>query len=137
MYHFKRNKQPLAANGDLQDVTVDNSASFKYKSGLLTGLTTEDGGDGVDTYRIRKTAQILVPLKYVSSFFGSVEIILINTKLHLELSYTENCIMSNEYGASTFKITKTEFYVPIASSKSSDSSELSKLISKGFKQSIF
>ena len=92
LYHFKRDEQALN-NGNLVDVTTTNSSSFKYKSSLLTGLTSEASDDSA--YRTFKDAQILVPLKYISSFFGSLELPLINTKLHLELSSTKNCIMSN------------------------------------------
>ena len=40
LYHFKRGEKPVN-NGNIVDVTKDNSSSFKYKSSLLTGLTTE------------------------------------------------------------------------------------------------
>ena len=52
---------------------------------------------------------MLVPLKYISSFFRYLELPLINPKLHAELSWTKNCIMS-EAGANanndTFQINK-------------------------------
>ena len=55
----------------------------------------------------------MIPLKYISAFFRSVEITFINSKLHLELSWREKCIMSNVVGDSTFQITKTELHVPV------------------------
>ena len=87
LYHFKRDGQPLN-NGNIINVTVYNSSSLKYKSSLLKRSDTEDGGQGADAYRTFKNEQILLPLKYISSFFGSLELPLINTKLHLELSWT-------------------------------------------------
>ena len=92
LYHFKRNEQSLN-NGDIVNVTTDNSSSFKYKSSSLTGLTTEDGGAGADAYRTFKNAQILMSLNYISSFFRSLELSLINTKLHLELSWTKTIMI--------------------------------------------
>ena len=88
LYHFKRDEQSLN-NGDIVNLTTDNSSSFKYKSSLLTGLTTEDGGAGADAYRTFKNAQILMPLKYISLFFRSLELPSINTKLQLELYWTK------------------------------------------------
>ena len=85
LYHFKRDEQPLN-NNNVFDMTAGNSSSLKYKSSLLTGLTTEDGGAGADAYRIFKNAQMLVSLFYDSSFFRSAELIFLNTKINLELS---------------------------------------------------
>ena len=58
MYHFKR-QEPLPVAG---------SSSFSYKSGLLNNATVEDGN------AVWKNAQIIVPLKYISSFFRSLEL---------------------------------------------------------------
>ena len=38
---------------------------------------------------------------------------LINCKIHLELSWTNSCVMSNIGENTTFKITNTKLYVPI------------------------
>ena len=58
----------------------------------------------------------MVPLKYISSFFRSLELPLINTRLYIQLNYTKNSVISTggHDDASTFKITKTELYVPVA-----------------------
>ena len=39
--------------------------------------------------------------------------LLINTKLNLELSWAKNSIISNVAGDSIFKITKTELYASV------------------------
>ena len=98
LYQFKR-QEPLDGNADL---TVNDSSSFKYKSNLL-GNATPEGGNTV-----WKIAKIIVPLKYISSFFRSLELPLINTKLSIELNYSKNSIIPNAAKDSTFKITKTE-----------------------------
>ena len=51
LYHFRRNEQPLD-DGDIFDVTIANSSSFKYKASLLKRSDTEDGGAGANAYRI-------------------------------------------------------------------------------------
>ena len=42
-----------------------------------------------------------MPLKYLSNFFRSLEMPLINCKIHLELNWNNNCVM---YGADTYVI---------------------------------
>ena len=49
-----------------------------------------------------KNAQTIVPLKYVSTFFRSLELPLINTKLYIQLNYTEKSVISDNAGESTF-----------------------------------
>ena len=96
LYQFKR-QEPLDNNADL---TIAGSSSFKYKSNLLGNAIAEDGN------AVWKNAKIIVPLKYISSFFRSLEMPLSNTKLHIELNYSKNSIISNNAGNSTFKTTK-------------------------------
>ena len=45
--------------------------------------------------------------------------------------------MSNNDGVTKFQVTKTELYVPVVTLKTSDSFKLTKLLSKGFKRSVF
>ena len=86
LYQFRRDEQPLDAAGNA--VNTDNSSSFKYKSGLLTGLDSEatSAVDGGLAYRTFKNEQILVLLKYILSSFRSAEISFINPKIYIELS---------------------------------------------------
>ena len=112
LYQFKR-QEPLANNANLTNV----STSLDYRSKLL--------GDGVaeNNNAVWKNAKIIVPLKYVSSFFRSLELPLINTKLYIELNYTKNSVISNVAGNSTFRITKTELYVPVVTLKTEDNNK--------------
>ena len=65
---------------------------------LNTVSLLEKATDG-DNDRSLKNAKIVVPLKYLSNFFRSLEMPLINCKIHLELNWNNNCIM---YGADTY-----------------------------------
>ena len=62
---------------------------------------------------------------------------LINCKIELSLRWYKNCILSSAGTAATFLITDTKLYVPIITLKSEDNTKLSKLLSKGFKISIY
>ena len=69
----------------LAHVIIDDSTSFEYKSSLL-GKPAASG--------VLENAEIVVPLKYLSNFFRSLEMPLINCKIHLELSWRNDCVMS-------------------------------------------
>ena len=62
---------------------------------------------------------------------------LINCKVELSLRWYKNCILSSAGIAGTFAITDTKFYVPIVTFKTEDNTELSKLLSEGFKRSVY
>ena len=56
---------------------------------------------------ILKNIRIAVPVKYLSNFWRSLEIPLINCKIHLELNWTKSCVMSDD-SDTAFKITSTK-----------------------------
>ena len=73
LFQFRRDEHPLDAAGNIDDVTIDNSSSFKYKSNLIIGLDTKEAPENTNpdienAHRLFLNAQIVVPLKYVSSF---------------------------------------------------------------------
>ena len=96
------------------------------------GLSVADGVN-----RILKNVKVVVPLKYVSSFFKSLEMRLIICKIHLEIYWTKNCVMSNISGVTIFHITSTKLYVPIAPLTSKNIAALRKQLDQGFKRSIY
>ena len=65
------------------DIVIDNNfKSFKYKAKLLanTVAQADNAANG-----ILKNATIAVPLKYLSNFWRSLEVSLINCKVELKL----------------------------------------------------
>ena len=137
LYQFIRQKQNYDDNGNIANISTASS-SFKYKSSLLRNSTNV--GPNYDpnnrlAHRIWKNAQIMVPLKYISSLFRSCELLFINTKLYIELNWTENSVMSTGGNNTTnFNITKTELVV---TSKTGDNNKLNKLLETGFERSVF
>ena len=75
---FKRDE----ASASNTDLTVDNSESFKYKAALL-GKTANDNNGKCSA----EDTKIVVPLKSLSNFWRSLEMLLINRKVHLELNW--------------------------------------------------
>ena len=63
---------------------------------------------------------------------------LINCKVELSLKWIENCVLTTTANANKtiFKITDVKLYVPIVT-LSEDDAKLSKLLSEGFKRSVY
>ena len=134
LWQFKRDEIINNAN-----VTNDNNAlSFKYKASLIGDTENNGTKNGV---------KIAVPLQYLSNFWRSLEMPLINCKVELSLKWIENRVLNtaaiganaNAAGAdsATFKITDAKLYVPIVTLSIEDNSKLSKLLSEGFKRPIY
>ena len=66
-----------------------NSKSFKYKVKIM-GKTPQDGNT--------KDVEILVPLKYLSNFWRTLEMSLINCEVELILTWSKNCVISSATG---------------------------------------
>ena len=112
LWNFKRDE--IEGNVDL---TIDNASRFKYKANHIGN--TENNG-------IKNGVKIAVPLKYLSNFWRSLEMPLINSKIEFLLGWYEECILSNAGTAATFKITDSKLYVPIVTLKTKDNTKLSK-----------
>ena len=139
LYQFKRDESPMNNDGNPLNVALNNSSSFKYKASLLGKATDADGND-----RSLKNTKIVVPLKHLSNLFRSLEMPLINCKIHLELNWNNNCVM---YGAeanadgndrdTTFKTINTKLYVPIVTLLTIDNVNLTKQLNDRFKRSVY
>ena len=93
----------------------NNSLSFKYKSNFV-GNTDADGDN-----RKKEGVKIAVPLKYLSNFWRSLEIPLINCKVELSLRW-------NVANTAIFEITDAKLYVPVVTLSAEDNAKLSKLL---------
>ena len=128
--------------GNPNNLALDNSTSFKYKASLLGKADDDDGND-----RSLKNTKIVVPLKYLSNFFRSLEMPFINCKIHLELNWNDDCVMyAGDTCADgdnvndreiTFQITSTKLYVPVVTLSTKDNVNLTKQLNKGFKRSLY
>ena len=123
LYQCKR-PGPRDNAGVLNDLTANNSSSFKYQSGLVQKELTSDDGNSEDigpnidpnfnrAHKIWKNIKSVIPLKYISNFFRNLELPLINTKLYMELNWTKFPVLCNQDQNSIFQITKGEMYIPV------------------------
>ena len=81
-----------------------DSESFKSKIKII-GKTPNNGNE--------KDVEIMVPLKYLSNFWRTLEMPLINCEVSLNLIWSPNCVITNSTGEGKFKITDTNLYVPV------------------------
>ena len=95
LWHFNRDEQPKENNGELSNLSADNSSSFKYNSNLIGVLP--NGGR-------KNEVKIAVPLKYLSNFCRSLKMSLINCKIELSLTWNQNCVLSTVVVNSIFAI---------------------------------
>ena len=125
-------------NGPNKNVT--NSKSFKHKESITgstynapRGITDADGNlannpNDDQNKRGTREVEIAVPLKHLDNFWNSLNILLVNFKLSLTLSWSETCVITSmekrilvagqpDRGDSprnaTFKIKDTKLYVPV------------------------
>ena len=104
-----------------------NSESFKYKV-KITGKTPADGNT--------KDVEILVPLQYLSNFWRTLEMPIINCEVELILTWSKNCVITNSTGEGKFAITETKLYVPVATLSTQDNVKLLQQLNSGFKRKI-
>ena len=114
LYQYKRDERPEA--NAVADLTVNNSSSFKYKVSLL-------GNPDLDGAIAKISVKVVVPLKYLSIFFRSLEMPLINCKIKLNLTWKKECVLSNQAGAAVFIINGTKMYVPVVTLSKEDNKD--------------
>ena len=78
LYHYKRDEPP----DNNVNLTADNSTSFRYKVNLLGNI---DAIDPDPARLFRLNVKTVVPLKYLSNFFRSLEMPLINCKIKFNM----------------------------------------------------
>ena len=107
----------IPAVDDKGDIAAFNTAhdtdSFNFKSKII-GKTAANNNDGIIAGRV--DVEIMVPLKYLSNFWRTLEMPLIYCEIGLILTWSRNSVIISTNIANqnpTFKITKTNLYVPV------------------------
>ena len=110
---------------DLNNVT--DSFNFKVK---ITGQTGNKG---------TKDVEIMVPLKYLSNFWGTLEMPLINCEVNLILTWSSTCVLiasGHQNQAATFAITDTKLYVPVVTLSTQENTKFFQQLKSSFKRAI-
>ena len=97
-------------NNGITEFTGGNTTdSFSFKA-KITGQTGDDG---------TKDVEIMVPLKYLSNFWRTLEMLLINCEVN-----------------ATFAITDTKLYVPVVTLSTQENTKFLQQLKSGFKRVI-
>ena len=147
LWNYYRDEPNSGIGGRNNNVnySIKDSKSFDYK----TSITGKLGGIG-----ITKDVEIVVPLKYLSNFWRTLDIPLINSEINLILTWTENCVLTskatrdanpdvnpaiaavNNLTNVTFKITVTKLYMPVVTLSTIDDNNFLEQLKSGFKRTI-
>ena len=98
-----------------QVILSSNSEFFTYKTSI-TGKTPENNDSLTN-------AKLVIPLKYLSNFWRSLNIPLINCEAELILTWSKNCVLADMTtrdnpaivapSGATFEIKDTTLYAPV------------------------
>ena len=131
MWQYCKDIPAVNNNGDIVGFNGANAAnSFNFKA-KITGQTDDDGEIN--------NVEIMVPLKYLSNFWRTLEMSLINCEVELILNWSANCVIiytnvNNQ--VPTFTITETNLYVPVVTLSTQDNAKLLPQLKSGFKRKI-
>ena len=118
-------------NGDIVIFNGTNDTdSLNFKSKII-GKTNDDGDI--------ENVEIMVPLKYLSNFWRTLEMPLINCEVELILTWSENCITISTNVANqnpTFTLTETDLYVLVVTLSTQYNSKLLSRLKNTFKRTI-
>ena len=78
----------------------------------------------------------MVSLQYLSSFWRTLEMYLINVELNPILTWYDNCVLSNDARATIFEMTDTKIYVPVVTLSTRDNAKLLQQLKSEFKRTI-
>ena len=85
LWQYCKDTPAVNKNGDIVDFNGANATdSFKFKTNI-TGQTDNNG-------RI-DNVEIMVPLKYLSNFWRTLEMLLINCEANLILTWSADCVI--------------------------------------------
>ena len=122
------------------DPLSSNSESFKYKTNIV-GKTRENNDSLMNV-------KLVIPLKYLSNFWRSLNIPLINCEVELILTWSKNCVLADMTvrdakggnpaivapSSAIFKTTDTKLYVPVLSLSKKNDIKLLEQLKTGFKR---
>ena len=155
--YFRDELTDYTNNNNGLNRNIINSKSFKYKASI-TGSTynVETTAEGYDankegTYKV----EIAVPLKYLSNFWRTLNIPLINCAISLALSWSATCVITSlekrlvtdaqednpavyddSATVATFKTTDTKLHVPVFTLSAENDNKLLEQLKKDLKEQL-
>ena len=81
----------------------------------------------------------MVPLKYLTNLWRTLEMSLINCEVELILTWSADCVIISTNVANqnpTFTITETNLYIPVVTLSTQDNAKLLPQLKSGFKRTV-
>ena len=145
LWNYYRDERNSGTEGSTY-YSIKNSKSFDYK----TSNTGKIEGSNIE----KDDVKIVVLLKYLSTFWRTLDMPLIDCEISLNLTWSENCVLtskapreanpdadpavagiSNPTNA-TFKIKDTKLYVPVVTLSAENDNTLLEQLKTGFERTI-
>ena len=130
LWQYCKEIPAINSAGNIVDFNGANATdSFNFKTKVI-GQINNDG---------RIDVEIMVPLKYLSNFWRTLEMPLINCEVELVLEWSANCVIIYTNIANqvlTFTIAKANLYVFVVTLSTQDNAKLLPQLKSGFKGTI-
>ena len=130
LWQYCKNIPAVDNNNAIVNVAKNNLTDLFNVNVKMTGQTEDDG---------IKNVEIMVPLKYLSNIWGTLEMSLINCEINLILTWSTNCVIVSTNVAkqnAMFEITDTKLYVSVVTLSTQDNFKLLQQLKSDFKRVI-
>ena len=126
LWKYSKDMPAQNNNDEIIEFTANNPTdSFNFKA-KFTGRTGDDG---------TKNVEIMVPLKYLSNFWRTLEMPLINCEVNLILTCSSTCVLiatNPPNQNATFAINDTKLYVPVVTLSTQENTKFVQQLKSGF-----
>ena len=130
LWQYCKDIQARNANDEIIVFEANNlTDSFKFKA-KIAGQTGNDG---------TKDVEIMVPLKYLSNFWRTLEMPLINCEVNLIITWSSSGVLIStniQNQAAIFTIDDTKLYVPVVTLSTQENTKFLQKLKSGFKRVI-
>ena len=139
-YRDEPSEATIGAGNNTINISIRNSKCFDYKTEIIGSL---DAGEDE-----KEDIKIAIPLKYLSNFWRSLDIPLINWEITLILSWYKECVLVGRAfrgppaaaiispTSAKFEITDCKLYVPVVTLSVENDNKLLEQLKSGFIRSI-
>ena len=125
---------------------IEYSDNYSKTSGSLWQYYRSDSNDNItrsESFKQKikitektKDVKIAVLLKYLSNFWRTLKMLLINCEINLILSWSGNCVISFATGETKSNITDIKCYVLVVTLSIQDNGKLLQQLISGFKRTV-
>ena len=116
LWQYYKDETALIDVGAISNFSASKNNNIPLKSKQKVIGEIADGGT--------KDVEIMVLLKYLSNFWRTLEITLINCEINCILTWSDKCVLSNDTKVTTFAITDTTLYFPVVTLSTQDNAKL-------------